>query len=376
MRVFVDASTNGSGGYVAHLKGILSSGAIPEDVSVTVACSPDMAVRLRSLDPGVELLVDPALSGSVWRQQFWRSHRLRELLKKHRADILFNPAGLLTTANDLRIPRMTMVRNLHPFSKHDVSRYGVSVTRLKLHLRRHIHSRALKQADAVIFPSQYSQELVCERTNIQHSTVIPHGVDDTFFREPRARPVDRKDQDIRLLYVSTVWLYKHQWHVLSAVEHLRRLLRFDLRLDFVGGGEPRAVKLLEEKIRALRHPLWVRYLLGIPYEKMPDVYKSADIFVFASSCECCPNILLEAMASGLSIACSKRRPMTDILRDGGVFFEPESPMSIADAIRYLIQNPQKRLQCARRAYSYAQEYSWARCARETFGFLREVLNLP
>jgi len=45
------------------------------------------------------------------------------------------------------------------------------------------------------------------------------------------------------------------------------------------------------------------------------------------------NILVEAMASGLPIACSNRGPMPEVLGDAGVYFDPEDPHDIARALR-------------------------------------------
>ncbi len=87
-----------------------------------------------------------------------------------------------------------------------------------------------------------------------------------------------------------------------------------------------------------------------------------------------PNILLEGMAAGLPIACSDRGPMPEVLGDAGVYFNPEDPASIAKAIRHLIESPELREQKAQAAFQRAQQYSWARCAEETFGFLVCVLD--
>ena len=53
MRVLIDAAARWSGGYLSHLKGILSSRAIPTDVEVIVVCSPKMAKALGTVDPQV-----------------------------------------------------------------------------------------------------------------------------------------------------------------------------------------------------------------------------------------------------------------------------------------------------------------------------------
>jgi len=102
---------------------------------------------------------------------------------------------------------------------------------------------------------------------------------------------------------------------------------------------------------------------------LPALLSSADLFIFASSCENMPNTLVEAMAAGLPIACSDRGPMPEVLKDGGVYFDPENPDSIANAIENLLVHPEKCQQLAARARELASQYSWRRCAEETFSFI-------
>jgi glycosyltransferase involved in cell wall biosynthesis len=96
---------------------------------------------------------------------------------------------------------------------------------------------------------------------------------------------------------------------------------------------------------------------------------ACDAFVFASMCENMPNSLLEAMAAGLPIASSELQPMTDILQDGGTYFDPEDSASIAATMVRVMRDTALRARLAARAYVLAQAYNWPRCARETFDFL-------
>ncbi len=110
----------------------------------------------------------------------------------------------------------------------------------------------------------------------------------------------------------------------------------------------------------------------VPHDDLPSLLADADLFVFASSCENMPNTLVEAMAIGLPIACSDRGPMPEVLRDGGVYFDPENAESIATAIETLIRDPGLRMSVAKRAKGLSGQYSWARCAAETWSFLKAV----
>jgi glycosyltransferase involved in cell wall biosynthesis len=110
----------------------------------------------------------------------------------------------------------------------------------------------------------------------------------------------------------------------------------------------------------------------VPHDELPPLLAEADLFIFASSCENLPVTLLEAMASGLPIACSDRGPMPEVLQDGGVYFDPENADLIAAAVERLITNETLRVSVAKRAKTLSEKYSWSRCASETWNFLRKV----
>ena len=99
------------------------------------------------------------------------------------------------------------------------------------------------------------------------------------------------------------------------------------------------------------------------------MYKNSDIFLFASSCETFGQIVTEAMSAGLPIACSKKSALPDVLGNAGIYFDPEDSIDIALALKTLILNPELRTKNAIAGYERSKEYSWNKCANETFSFL-------
>lgn len=53
------------------------------------------------------------------------------------------------------------------------------------------------------------------------------------------------------------------------------------------------------------------------------------------------------MAAGLTIACSKRGPMPEVLEEGDVYSDPEDVDSIAVAVEPIVQDPTLRLRSVR-----------------------------
>jgi glycosyltransferase involved in cell wall biosynthesis len=267
-------------------------------------------------------------------------------------------------------------QNLLPFEYRELLRYGASPMTLRLLLLRFGQARTFRRAGGLIFLTEYAKRAVERRIGPHpRSAVVPHGLDDAFRMAPRS---PRKLEDctpadpLRLLYVSVVDAYKHQWHVAEAVAALRGE-GLPIAIDFVGPAYPPALRRLRAAMSRLDPGgRFLRYLGAVSHREMVDVYRGAELFVFASSCETISITLVEAMAAGLPIACARRGPMPEVLGRAGEFFDPEDPGSIASTLRQLAQGVELRARCARAAHERAGEYSWARCARETFAFLRSV----
>jgi len=166
-------------------------------------------------------------------------------------------------------------------------------------------------------------------------------------------------------------MYKHQWVVVQGIARLReRGYNVSLRLVGAGSGWRRARRLLDSELaRSDPDGQFVEVLSSVRHEEVPGLLATADIFVFASSCENMPNTLVEGMAAGLPIACSNRGPMPEVLRDGGTYFDPEDPESIALAIEEVLLDREFRRSISRVAKQYSANYSWQRCAEQTWRFL-------
>ncbi|ACH38638.1 glycosyltransferase, MtfB-like family [Citrifermentans bemidjiense Bem] len=371
--VGVDASNIRAGGGITHLGQLLAAAdleALGVRVLVwggayTLGCLPDRS-RLEKLH--VQLL-----DRTLPVRMAWQRWMLPRCLAQHSCDVLFSPGGTLPTAPGL--PCVVMSQNLLPFEPAEARRFGASFMRVKMLLLRASQKRSFEQAQGTIFLTRYAHDTV--RAQLDRApgkvAIIPHGIEERFFGGLKCRGESfSPSRPLRLLYVSIVDVYKHQWHVAEAVAALR-LKGVPLWVEFVGPCYRPAGKRLADAIRRL-DPAgeFLKYTGPLSFERLEEKYQKADAFVFASSCENLPNILLEAMATGLPIACSGSGPMPEVLGEGGVYFNPERPEEIAQAIMRLYQDGALRTRLALQARQAARSFSWERCARETFSFIAQV----
>jgi glycosyltransferase involved in cell wall biosynthesis len=373
--VGIDASRNRSGGAKAHLRGILHDGD-PQAHGIREIHVWSYNGLLAGLPDAPWLIKHnpPELESSLLRQVWWQFHTLPKDARNKGCDVLLNTdAGTVCRFR----PAVTMSRDMLAYEPGEIKRFGFTKARLRLILLRFIQSKSMRFASGVIFLTQYAAKVIQGTTGtLRTVAVIPHGVGRAF-REATARATWPRDdsQPIRCLYVSNAAMYKHQWVVVRAIAELRSRGR-NIELALAGGGSGRAQRMLEEEVaRTDPDGRFVKCLGFVSHESLPTLLADANLFVFASSCENMPNTLVEAMAMGLPIACSNRGPMPEILRDGGVYFDPESGDSIAAAVEKLIADRSLRTQTASRAQALSAQYSWSRCAGETWSFLKSVAAL-
>ena len=319
----------------------------------------------------------PELEKNFIYRIFWQWKTLARLATKSKCDILFSPGGSFLT--DYR-PIVTMSRNMLPFEWNELKRFGISTLTIRYLFLYLIQSTSYNKANGLIFLSDYAKKKVLANNWIKQKKYlkINHGVNSDLYLEPRfQKPIEEYnfEKPFQLLYVSIINLYKHQWNIVSAVHRLRSK-GVPVSLTLIGPYYKPAYKRLNETINKLDpNNEYVKYLHEIPNKDLKIYYHSADAFVFASSCENLPNILLEAMASGLPICCSNRGPMPEVLKDSGVYFDPENINSITDSLNQLINSNRLRVKKSRLSYNYSLHYSWNKCSEKTFSFLRSNINL-
>jgi glycosyltransferase involved in cell wall biosynthesis len=307
---------------------------------------------------------------------FWQRFKISSSAKDNECDLLFIPGGSFSCSFR---PIVTMSRNMLPFEWTEAKRYGFSLITLRIIILRWLQSRSFRSANGVIFLTDYAKNNVTKvtgRLTGVHS-IIPHGLNERFQIEPKEQleiSSYNEQNPFQLLYVSIIDQYKHQWHVIDAVAQLRDL-GYSVVLNLVGPAYPSSLKRLSKKIDMIdKKKTFIKYHGSIPYNDLHSIYKKSHLGIFASSCENMPNILIETMAAGLPIACSNRGPMPEVLGDAGLYFNPESPNEIFNALESYITNPLLRYEKASASFSNVQKYAWTTCAKDTFTFLELVLS--
>ncbi len=317
----------------------------------------------------------PIFEKNFWFRGLWQWRHLSREARKHQCDLLFIPGGAYIGDFEKVV---VMYQNILPFEQQEINRYWtVPSVYIKFSILYRLYKRMLSRASGIIFLTEEARAKICATTGDtpRVSTVIPHGIDPSFKsveRHHRSIEDCHPSDPFRLLYVSAIDFYKHPWQVVETVAVLRAATGWPLKLILAGPvTSDVALARLQSAMRRFDPAgSFVEYLGEVPHADMPSLYASADMAVFASTCENLPMIVLEKMAMGLPIACSEYPAMRALLGEDAAWFDPASIASVAEALRALISDPLRRAEISQHNRSKAAAYDWDRVTRETFKFLR------
>lgn len=214
----------------------------------------------------------------------------------------------------------------------------------------------------------------------ERSRVIPYGVDVAAFSPaPERRPLWRARLGVPdgapfLLGVGRM-ATKKGFQVL--IEILPALLAEfpELRVALAGGGD------LLERFRAAARPWGERVQLPGPVlrDTLPDLYRAADLFALPAvhdgkgNVDGLPNVILEAMASGLPVVASGISGIPLAVEDGrtGLLVPERDPEALLGALRRLLADPAAARAMGERGRRKAEaELTWdAVAARYREGYL-------
>ena len=197
-----------------------------------------------------------------------------------------------------------------------------------------------------------------------HSTLIPNGVDPLRFHPGPERkaafglPIDKQV----VLMVSALEPGKR---VIEAVRAMAEVP--DAFLLIAGDGPQRdevdalAAQLLPGRFRRATYT----------HQQMPDLYRSADLFLHTKIHESFGNVYVEALSCGVPIVAHDDEVTRWILSDHAALVDTRSGPELTGVIIKILRSPSGRTEAASWAHA---RYSWDVVAGKYVDFFEDVLN--
>lgn len=369
MNILINALSARVGGGKTYLINLLRN--LPDDPSLQLIIYAPSSLDLPA-DPRIERRNLDAEANNPLRRLVWERLALPGVLKRERVDLLFCPGGLVNTRVPTGCRTVTMFRNMQPFDPEAVKVIPWGLLRLRTLLLKGAMLRSMRAADLVIFISHFARGVVEAMIPISRGVTIPHGVPEIFKTAGTDLPKPAYLPEGKcILYVSRFEPYKHHLQVVQGYGQLSEALRNEYRLILVGEPLSPQTERVEREIRERGLADRIRVIGGVEYGSLPGAYRNSDMILFASSCENCPNILLEALGAGRPTLTSDIQPMPEFADDAACYFAPGDPASIAAAIEKVARDPAFASSLAQRAAKRSHDFAWSKTAQATW---KEILN--
>ncbi|MEZ5334870.1 MAG: glycosyltransferase family 4 protein [Methanolobus sp.] len=241
------------------------------------------------------------------------------------------------------IPILFLWKMRNPKGKQVLTIHGLPNTKLT-----HLSGMLLaKLATKVTVVSKITQHEVKKYYDVD-SIIIYNGVDTEKFR-----PSIKNNKRLKILYVGRLESYKNPDYVLQLA------LKFP-ECDFYLYGEGSMKQDLIGK-SSISTNVFIEG--AVPFEKIPSVYPSSDIFLFPTIREGFA-MMLEAGASGLPIVCFNATSMPEFVDHGinGYLANDENEME--DYLRILIEDIEKRNLFSKNIRRKAERFDWHKIAEQ------------
>ena len=246
------------------------------------------------------------------------------------------------------------------------------------------HRRAmvevLARANALLIGGPSFVGEVCDRLGSDPArfTIVPGAVDTTRFTPGERFQAEREDEEpVRLLYHGRVDRRKG---VLDFLDALERLWEAGVPFDAVISGIGPDVEAARERADAIGFTsAQVRFTGYADYDTVPDLYRTADVFVSPTYAEGFSNTILEAMAAGLAVVSTHSVGVSDCLRDGenGLLVNPGDVRGLTQALRRVIEDDDLRQRLAERGLEECRRvYSWKAVGRQIMDVYERIASEP
>ena len=231
----------------------------------------------------------------------------------------------------------------------------------------------VKRADGVICVSEYTASEARRLLDVpdEKIAVTPHGVDPVFRHEPHTQQVDETLRRLRLprggiLYVGSSEKRKNLVTLVMAYMTLGRRRRLP-PLVLAGPGSDWA------QAGSYSGP----QIVATGYLERADVRS----LMAASAALVLPSLeegfglpVVEAMAAGLPVVCSRDTALAEVAGDAASLVDPHDVNGLAHAVERVLEDRSLAAELRRKGLERSRAFEWSTTAERTLAFYRKVLG--
>ncbi len=169
-----------------------------------------------------------------------------------------------------------------------------------------------------------------------------------------ARQLDLPDEF--LVYPAITWPHKNHELILRGLALMKQ--RTGKTIDVVFTGKPTAQRAaLDQLASSLGVASSLHFLGFVSSQQMQVIITRATAMIFPSRFEGLGLPVLEAFRAGLPVLCSSATVLPEVAGEGALFFDPDSPEQMVEAIDSLLKSPELRRRLIARGSDILRHYA-------------------
>jgi glycosyltransferase involved in cell wall biosynthesis len=237
-----------------------------------------------------------------------------------------------------------------------------------------------RRADRIIANSEFTKQQIVEHLAVPPAkvSVAYLGVGSHFC------PQDRKQAFVRVspllglkrpyvLFVGNLKPNKNVKTLIRAFSQMCAHRDFGHQLVILGDDRKWKAGLISE-CEKLGISDRARFVAHVPYEDLPWIYGAAEMLVMPSLIEGFGLPVLEAMACGTPVVCSRAASLPEVAGDAAEYFEPTRVDDLANALERVLGSRELQETLRRKGRERVGLFSWEECARRHYEAYRQVLQ--
>ncbi|MGI5172587.1 glycosyltransferase family 4 protein [Treponema sp. OMZ 840] len=306
---------------------------------------------------------------SLMAERLWHIFYLKRFAAKKKYDAVLFPAGSKIIHWMPKLPSVVVI--------HDILSETFKSSNDTLALK--LLGYSLRSASKIIAVSQYiRKDLAAINIRPEKIEVIYDGIDHSMFYQ---RPLIDSDMvNIQPFAIKKPYIIyasrlskpeKKHIELIRAFSLFKKKTGFPHRLVLAGSEDPYAESIHREA--AASEFACDIFITGyFPHKDFPELYSGSEACIFPSVGEGVGLPLIEAMASGVPVACAKAGSLPEIAGDCALYFNPDDIEDCASAIEAVLTDTKLRERLIKNGLEWVKRFSWEKTAEKTIELLQSL----
>ncbi len=333
-----------------------------------------------TFDPGDERVtyIGIEIPDNRKAEKLWHASQLKLFIAKQKYDIVLFPSGLTAGLLDSKVPTVIVVHDIVSSSlKTNISWIsGI------------IFKRNLRRATKVIAVSQFiRKDLLQLKIKPEKIEVIHDGVDHELAMEKSHESHEIIDETEDIAYIQPFSIQrpyityasrlansgKKHIELINAFSDFKKRTGLPHRL-VLSGNEEAYAKNIHEALKTCEYASDILITGHFPKESFYKLYSLSDACIFPSVNEGVGLPVIEAMACGVPVACSKKGSLGEIAGDYALYFDPDNNEEFSSAIERIVTDETLREKLIKDGKEWTKRFSWEKTAQRTVDLLKSLIK--